>query len=375
MTSKERLLLALQRKETDRLPYAPLADNYFAASLPKQGFKYDLVEALKYIGCDIMLRHGPAYLPVYKCSVSVDTIEKEGKFETHYKTPVGEIYNRFYFENGTMFMQKHLLETIEDVKIMTYVAENTDFTPTFDAFYESEKNLGDFGIWTPDVPCSPLMDTLQVLCGLENTSFFMVDEPEIMEAMFNALHERNKKVCRILCDLNFPAAFSYEDTSTTIMSKYWLTEYAIPALNDYANILHAAGKTYITHMCGKLSGFKTEIADVLADGIDSVCPPTTGDLALPDAQKAFPSKILIGGIEPPSLVLQPRDTILRNVFQIINQIPDKSGIILSTGDAVPFGAPVETLKAIADLIRHFGRRSLEGNISQDEIEKYLSSLQ
>ena len=48
MTSKERILTTLKFGETDRLCFSPLADGYFVAGLPKQGFQYDLIQALDY---------------------------------------------------------------------------------------------------------------------------------------------------------------------------------------------------------------------------------------------------------------------------------------------------------------------------------------
>ena len=371
MTSKERILAALNFSQTDRLPYSPLADNYFAASLPAQGHEYDLIKSLRYIGCDVIERHSPCYEERHGGGVVVSTKEVGKEYETTYETPVGSIHNRFYFENGAMYTRKHLLDSVEDVKVMTYVAEHTDFVPRFDLFEERKQVIGEDGIPTPTAPCSPLMETLQVLCGLENSTYILLDEPEAMEGLFAALHERNKKVYRLLCDIDSPVVFCYEDTSTTIMSRDWLTAYALPALNEYAEILHAGGKKYITHMCGKLSGFKTEIAGVKSDGIDSVCPPTTGDLALADARTAFPNKVLIGGIEPPSLVLKSREEILRGVAETVNCVTDKRGVILSTGDAVPHGSPIETLKAIADFLKYLGPRSLSGGVDPDEIKKFL----
>ena len=360
MTSKERILASLAFEETDRLCYSPLADNYFASSLEKQGFEYDLIKALRYIGCDIIERHAPCYREIHKGGISAHTDTEGKRFMDVYETPVGKISNRYYFEHGTMFLEKHLIETPEDAKVMAYIARNTEIELTPELFEERKRYLGDDGIPTPTAPCSPLMETLQVLCGLENTTYFLMDEEEIMEDLFAALHERNKRIYKALCALDSPVVFCYEDTSTTILSKTWLNAYAVPALNEYADILHNGGKKYITHMCGKLTGFVGDLqCSLKSDGIDSLCPPTTGDLEIWAARKAFPKKVLIGGIEPPSLVQKSEKEILAKVEEIIEKMPDKRGFILSTGDAVPHGTPVSTLKAVADLIKSLGADSVK----------------
>ena len=54
--------------------------------------------------------------------------------------------------------------------------------------------------------------------------------------------------------------------------------------------------------------------------------------------------------------------VLRRVEEIIERMPTKAGFILSTGDAVPHGTPIGTLKAIADLIKRLGPESLKQGI-------------
>ena len=43
------------------------------------------------------------------------------------------------------------------------------------------------------------------------------------------------------------------------------------------SVVKGAGKVCIVHMCGKLKGFAAEVGAGRMDGIDSLCPPTTGD--------------------------------------------------------------------------------------------------
>lgn len=42
------------------------------------------------------------------------------------------------------------------------------------------------------------------------------DYEEEMNALLHALHERNKRQCRVLCEYPTPVVFQYEDTSTTV---------------------------------------------------------------------------------------------------------------------------------------------------------------
>ena len=57
-------------------------------------------------------------------TVKVETKEVNGRYETHYTTPVGHINNCFYFENGAMYTKKHLLEEAEDFQVHAGVVES-----------------------------------------------------------------------------------------------------------------------------------------------------------------------------------------------------------------------------------------------------------
>ena len=82
--------------------------------------------------------------------------------------------------------------------------------------------------------------------------------------------------------------------------------------------------------------------------------PTTGDMECWDAKSAFGGKVIIGGIEPSSLVMKSEEAILSHVSEILERMRGGRGFILSTGDAVPHGTSVELLKKIADLVAREG---------------------
>lgn len=351
MTSYERLNNAFNFKPVDSLPFAPLCDNYFASGLPQQGHEHNLLKALRFIGCDILLRHCPYCEVEYKnIDVSTKAVGKESI--TTFHTKLGDISTQYYFENGALYTRKHYIDSIEDAKIMAYVAENTVYKERFDMFKDTVEELGSDGLATPTVNCSPLLDTVQILCGLENSTYFILDEQEVMENMFNSLHERNKKMYSLVAKLpGNDVVFTYEDTSTTLISREWMTEYATPALDEYADIIHGAGKKFITHMCGKLSGFSDEICSVKSDGIDSICPPTTGDVRIGEARRLFKNKVLIGGIEPAALVRNTQNEVMELLKKDLSDLPDKKGVILSTGDATPYGTDINLLKFISDFVK------------------------
>lgn len=353
LTNRERILATLQKKEVDRLCWSPLIDSYFINSLPQQNLYMEIIEAMRYIGNDIMERHVASPTPVYQNVTIEEKWSPDGQTKRiSYITPVGTIYQEKKLSGETIYTSKNLIETLEDVKVYQYIAENTSFTDNIKAFAERDQYIGDDGIATPEAPMTPIQSLLQDKAGVENTVFLMADYPDEMDELMEAMHERNKRECEILVKYPTEVAIGYEDTSSTVMSKNMFLNYSAPQIDDYARIFHDNGKSYITHMCGKLSVFAKEIGAGMQDGIDSVCPPTTGDLCAWDARKIWgQDKVIIGGIEPPALARMTVDQTIAYVDEIMRNMKGQRGFILSTGDATSFGTPIENLIAITKHVK------------------------
>lgn len=371
LTKRERLFNALNKKEVDRLPWSPVIDNYFISSLPQQGYSFEIIEAMRFIGNDILERHVAS--PKELTNNIEVRIEKAGGITRYYhETPVGTIHHDTCDTAQTVVESKHRIQTIEDAKVYQYIVENTHFTPDISAYTARAKYIGDDGLPTLSGPASPIQECLQHLAGIENTVYLMGDYPSEMDELFFAIHERNKRCYNVLAQYPCPVVFNYEDTSTTVMSRNMFENYSLPAINDYSKMMCDAGKIFITHMCGKLQGFSELISRCNADGIDSVCPPTTGDVYPWVARRNWPDKVIIGGIEPPALSRMSIEETLCTVVKIIKNMPTFQGFILSTGDAVPFGTPIENMIAVTRLIEKIGAESLTGNFDIsiiDEIKK------
>ena len=374
MTNRERIIAALRGKETDRLPFSPLICPYFIKSLPLQGYNFDIFEVMKYIGIDIIERHVLADKS-YTRNLNKRTETRGKETRTYFDTPVGTIFSETCQTEYTSYVSKHLISCIEEAKIYQYIAENTEFSPDFGYFQTQDKRIGDYGIATPSGPITPLQDMLQYHTGIENTVYMMADYPEEMNELLATMHERNIRHYKILAECPCEAIIDYEDTSTTVMSKSMYSDYSAPMIDDYADILHSGGKIFITHMCGKLSGFAKLIGQGKMDGIDSVCPPTTGDLWPWDARSIFgEDKVIIGGIEPPSLSRMSVAESLNTVIKIIKNMPNLKSFILSTGDAVPYGTPINNLIAISRLIKALGPASLNGKFREEIVEEIIAGM-
>ncbi len=360
-------MAALRGEEVDRIPWSPCMDGYYTSSLPEQGYNMDLIETLRFLRSDIMERHVPIVEAV--CSqVSVREVSRGDTITYEYMTPVGTLVEERKRSGKTIYRSKYLLRSVEDIKVYQYIIEHTSYQPCFDEFLERDRFIGDDGLATPSGNLTPIQSLLQHLMGVEGVVYNLADYPQEMNELLEAMHQHNLKSYGLLAESPAPVVFTYEDTSTTVMSADMYLTYSAPQLDEYAKILHEGGKVFITHMCGKLKGFAHLIGAGAMDGVDSLCPPTTGDLWAHEARGLWgEDKVIIGGIEPPSLVwMSVRETV-EYVTEVLNRMAPGKAFILSSGDAVAYGTPIENLLAVTAVIEQRGQYPLKGDIRPEEI--------
>jgi len=353
MTSRERIMAALKGGKPDRLPWAPLIDGYFTSSLPirPDGTFPDVVEAFKMVGADIMERHVPTYSIDWK-STQHEYINDGSKHIWRISTPVGNLEQVSVNAGNTRSVTKHLVNSIEELKIMAYIIEKMEFTPDYAYIRQQDTRIGPDGIVTASAEASPIQFVMEQCAGLENAAYLLCDYRREVEALMELIHQRNMERLKIIIDSPAEVIFAYEDTSTTVLSAEWYQKYSSPYINAYADVVNESGKVYITHMCGKLKGFVDLINRDRMHGIDSVCPPETGDMWAHEALEMLPGKVIIGGIDPVALCHMSADETEEYVKKIIEATAPWSNFILSTGDAVAYGTPMENLQRVSKTVNH-----------------------
>ncbi len=172
------------------------------------------------------------------------------------------------------------------------------------------------------------------------------------------LDPRNLEAYRILAASEAEVVISYENLSTTLTSPSNYEDFDRRYCDDYASICRGAGKTYLTHMCGRLSGFSNQLCHANQDGFIDVAPAPTGDIAFGEAKAGWAKdKVLVGGIDATAFAgLSPEDMRVY-VRRLLDEIQQEAGgfhkFILGSGDAMPSGAPVPVVRAVGETLRDY----------------------
>lgn len=373
MTSKERLLAVLRGEEPDRIPWSPLIDGYYLASLQKE---ITDLEAGVEIGADVMVRKVPVFarsvfgaheLPG-KTGADIPLLPPSGRISitselmgdticrTHH-TPIGALTERWKINEASPYIPfpfEYLIKRPEDIRVYMYLVEHEEFVAHYDAFNKMDSELGDHGFVTTTVPHTPMQHLLLIHMGIENFYYMLHDHRDEMDAMMNLMHERNREVCEIIMKSPAEVGIQYENTGTTYVSPRIYEELEMPGIDEYADMMHAAGKVFLVHMCGKLKGLAELIAKGRQDGSADIAPPPTGDWTLADAKKAWPDKIIVGGLDSITLAKGTPGNVVEHAKEVLRSVAPGDGIILGSADAVPFGTPPENLLAVTRTVEEYG---------------------
>jgi len=376
MNSKERLLSVFKGVRPDRIPWAPLIDGYFLSSLKEKKLEMNSVEVLRYIGADILERHVPTYTDMLmmgssnmiymnpkdaivqkNIKITANFDKKKGEIFNTYETPIGIIKEKYVFTKASPWLPfpvEHKIKKKDDLKIYKYLLENIKPKPNFENFKKKVDYIGDDGLATASGPSTPLMRLLQKDMGIENFYYYLNDYPKEMEEILDIMHERNKKIYHIIIISPAEVIIDYENSSTTLFSPQIFERYCLNQINEYTNIVHQAGKIFLTHMCGKLDKITNLLSQGEQDGIIDISPAPTGDLNIAEALKSWSkTKVVMGGIDATAFIQLSADDIKKYVRDLLEQVDRANNFILGSGDATPYGTSLENLKAVTEVVENW----------------------
>lgn len=388
MNSRERVLAAIRCQPVDRVPFAPLVGGYSMASMPPRyrdverwqlyrDLEIDLFRSVRafaewppesFIPPSTMLPAAllPAVMqkpPVRHLpnnGIDVRTLRNGHESSVIVDTPVGSLRSLWQQTPGSPqlpFPTEPMLKTVDDVKIYEYILERTVVEPWYDDLLAIQTALGNSGIADAFGQCTPVQDLIMFHMGLENFVFMLMDQPGEINVLLDLMQEVRRKEYRVLAESPAEIVITGENTSSTLLSPSLMAQYEFPALEEYTDILHSAGKLHLIHMCGKVSNALDLISQASFDGIIDVAPAPTGDCDFGIAHRKLrqAGKCLGGGIDCTAFARLTPQGMEEYVFHRLNEIGPGTGFLLGSGDCVPFGTPIENLRAVVRALDSHGR--------------------
>lgn len=357
MTGRERLSAVLGRRPVDRLCWSTLADETSLSRFPPPHRGLSVPDFYRLIGCDMLFLNGygtPHALrsPGLAWGPGV-TMTRGGDGLESWTTPHGRLDR--VFRNGHPI--KALVTNADELRTYRRVWEDARFEAHDDgpAFADLEREIGDAGIATRFWGPTAIPRLLEFDVGLEAFYYLLADHPDEMRALIAAIHAQELEAFRILAAGPWDVLILCENTSTRYISPAVYEEFNGPHVKDFVDIVHAAGKTAIIHMCGHIRGLLPLIAATGLDGVHTLTPPPCGDTPWELALDVLgEDTIIIGALDPsifvngsPAQIAEALDALytprLRRAHTVLCPMAD--GIVV----------PLENFLAVGEWMRRHGR--------------------
>lgn len=365
MTSKERMLRALNIEKPDRVPVTIHQWQQYHLDTYMGGV--DTLTAFKQTGLDAAMQYfeamGQFWIPNaenyivqtedWKEDIEVVSSEPENKLLYHtITTPDGTLTYKTGGNTKTTWITEYLVKKHEDIelidKYMPVARLNKDnITRAYD-------EVGDAGIlrgfvWGDQAGC------WQHACCLMDVSRLVleaIDNPDWTHRFMKLL--LNKKL-RFIEESLKGAKFDLIETgggagSDTLISPKMHEEFCMPYDREIHQALHDAGHISSYHTCGGMMHILDLIVQNETDASETLAPCGVGG-NITDPQKVrevFSGKVaMIGGVDQFNVLTDgSKEDIEKEVQRLFEGFGKDGGYIMAASDHF-FDAPVENLKIFA----------------------------
>lgn len=362
MTSRDRLLTALNNGRPDRLPCQVHGWMDYYLNTYLNGM--DWYQAYDYFGMDAEVYASPAYdyedrdlfrweRKTVDCGIDADG---NHSWKETVITPKGELHHAWASNQFTVWETEHIIKTPEDFEIWDAFLPLPSAVD-FSAIHDAREKLGDRGTIRSH-PFSPGQgspwQSLCTLIGTEEAILMGMDQPDLLHHMLGCILE---KTLRVTEQWQGTPADLVETGggagSSTVISPKFYREFCLPYDQKQHAALREAGIKIVYHLCGGLMPMLEMLAENGADGLETMTPPGMGgDCDISEASRRIGEKLFfIGGFDQNAGFERgnPED-VRRQVFACFEATKDHAGYIIAPSDHFFFGDPVN-VKAFADACR------------------------
>lgn len=195
------------------------------------------------------------------------------------------------------------------------------------------------------------------MMGTENTLVAMMEEPELVEDMFDTYLSRCEALFSRIWDAgyHFDEIFWYDDMGykgTTFFSPNMYRSMLQPYHKRAVDWAHNRGIYAQLHSCGDVM---TLLPDIVATGVDALNPlEVKAGMDAFKIKKEYGDKLVLhGGIN--AVLWNDKDAILEEIDRKVPVLKENGGFIFSSDHSIPNSVSLENMKAIVEEVKRVGR--------------------
>jgi len=362
MTSRERMLIAINNGKPDRLPgqVHGWMDYYLANYLGG----CDQFEAYERFGLDMAIYCGPNYEFDERdlANWQVDHIDlgtdASGVFSwiDIIKTPGGELRCAGAGNPITSWITEPLVKNEADFELFDKyvpVPVRVDGTPVRQAL----ERLGDRGIVRGGIWSYGQVGAWQSFCymvGTQEAIMFAIDKPDWVHHVEERLVAKQLKIIEMMAgEVPFDLIeIGGGAGSNTVISPDLHAEFCTPYDRKQVDALHEAGYKVVYHLCGGLMKMLDNVVANGSDGLETMTPPSMGgDCDLAECTRLVGDKLFfVGGFDQNRGFEHGDPATVRKMVHELHAACPNGGYICSPSDHFFHGDPAN-LQAFADAVK------------------------
>jgi len=369
MTIKERFLKTFMKKNVDELVFSPriyywyLGNKIYLKS--KKNIRQHCHIPLKYFGMKQIeiykdLRAAPRYVPetlyfpLFKETINhqagIHIIEKYGENRsekiTIYKTPKGNLTRRM--NNGHII--EYPIKSLEDMRIMKYIMENTNFVFLRNNYKKAKEVIGDLGVVSTYFPRSPYMKLIIDFMGFSRTIIFLKKHKNEMENFMSFMKIWDDKMYEVLTNSPIKIFNFGENLDSNLCPPHYFEKYLKPYYEERVAQFHSKKKFCHIHIDGSLKDLLLYLGELPFDGYEALTSKPQGDVSLIQIKRAIKDKIFLDGI--PSILFLPQYSN-NKVKKFLHELMELFApyLIIGVSDEFPPNGKMDKLEQISEIIR------------------------
>jgi uroporphyrinogen-III decarboxylase len=356
MTSRQRLLTAINRGVPDRLPVTThhlmpyFSDTYMHGLSPRAFFDSFGLDAI----------HWTWPSPALTCQewrVEVEEVPNPRYVTQRYRivTPGGVLTTVLQSNVHTSWLAEYPIKDKGDIDLLARY-QPSPLCDVATVNREAEE-FGERGLVRGSIPGFPLFgqpgcwQDAACLVGTEKLILATFDDPGWVHLLLGILLEKKKVYVQSLAGARYDLLeLGGGDASTTVISPSIFDRFVAPYDEVLISLAHQVGQKIVYHVCGGMMPILEAMADLGADAVETLTPPDMGgDVDLAEAKRRIGNRVcLIGGFDQGHHLHGCSEEVTRQaVRRCFEQAGANGGYILAPSDHF-FDADPVLLRAFAD---------------------------
>jgi len=295
------------------------------------------------------------------CRFEYEEFEVDGRKGSRRKlhTPEGTLTEERLNAALASASSKHFVTEPYDYKILLSYFRDITVHKNTKGWMDAYNGLGDDGLPHTSIGRTPFQQLWIEWVSIQDLSFHLVDYPELMEEVFDAMFEVQRKVFRVLREVvdELPVPyFNFGDNITApIIGETYFRKYCLPSYQELANILSDCDRDIpiAVHMDGDLKPIWKAIGESPVRILDSMSPPPDNDTSVGDALRIWPEMRVCINF-PSSVHLKEPEAIYKATMEILEQGGHSGRLQIQISENMPPNGWKRSYPQIVKAINDFG---------------------